>query len=67
MTIPFEDYHCQQAENEDVADIVGQLRPRERVQYSPDLDRNVHQPLYILVLFDPGMKSSSRQRRSTTS
>jgi len=27
MTIPFEDYHCQQAENEDVADIVGQLRP----------------------------------------
>ena len=46
------DYYCQQAENEDVADIVGQLRPRERVQYSPDLDRNANQPLYILVLFD---------------
>ena len=46
------DYHCQQAENEDVADIVGQLRPRERVQYSPDLDRNADQPLYIPVLFD---------------
>jgi len=28
------------------------LRLRERVQYSPDLDRNADQPLYIPVLFD---------------
>lgn len=43
------DYHCQQAEAEDVTDIVPGYGPHELVQYSPGWDRYADQPTQVLL------------------